>query len=72
MFDTISKRSRTSKNRVMLDVYVVRQAYKAQEISNIGLFRSSRSLADGLTIAKIQTALYQLPTTAYHRLKVDQ
>ena len=56
----------------MLDIYAARQAYEAQEISNIGFVRSSHNLADGLTKYKIQAALYQLLKTAYHELKVEQ
>ena len=49
MFDTILKGSRTIEKRVMLDIYVTRQAYKSKEISNIGFVRSSHNLVDGLT-----------------------
>ena len=49
MFDIISKGSRTSEKRAMLDICTTRQAYKAQERSNIGFVRNSHNLADGLT-----------------------
>ena len=53
LFDIISKRSQASEKRIMLDMYATRQAYKAQEISNIGFFRSPQNLADGLTKPKV-------------------
>ena len=52
LFDIISKVSRTSEKRVMLDIHSARKAYQAHEISNIGFVRSCDNLADGLTKAK--------------------
>ena len=72
MFDIISKGSLTSEKRIFLDIYAARQVYEAQEISNIVLVRSSHNLADGLTKPKVQAALDQLLTTAYHKPKVEQ
>ena len=58
VFENISKGSRTSEKRIMLDIYAARQAYKTLEISNKDFVRSSHSLADGLTKYKVQAALY--------------
>ena len=57
LFDIISKESRTSEKRIMLDTYVSREACKAQEISNLGFVRSLDSKAAGLTEYKVQKAL---------------
>ena len=56
----------------MLDIYAALQAYKAQEISNLGFVRSSYNLADSLTKPKVQAELYQPLTTAYNKPKVEQ
>ena len=45
LLDIISKGSRTSQKRIMLDIYATRQAYNSNEISNIGFVRSSYKLA---------------------------
>ena len=57
LFDIISKESRTSEKRIMLDIDATRQAYQRQEITNIGFVRSEHNLADGLTKEKKQGAL---------------
>ena len=72
LFDIISKRISTNEKRIMLDIYAARQVYKALEISNFELVRSSRSLADRLTKPKVQAALYIPLITAYHEPKVEQ
>ena len=72
VFDIISKGSLTSEKRIIVDIHAAREAYKAQEISNIGFARSSHKLADGLAKPKVQAALYQLLTTSYHKPKVKQ
>ena len=63
MFDIISKGSQTSEKRIMLDIHAARQAYRNQEISNIGFVKSSPNIADGLTKAKMRNNLLKL-----HRL----
>ena len=72
LFDIISKGSRTSEKRVTLDIHTARQAYQSREISNIGFVRSSDNLADGLTKAKMQKALFNLLQTASHRPVCEQ
>ena len=71
MLDIISKGSRTSEKRIMLDIHAALQAYKAQEKSNIGFVRSSHSPADGLIKPKVQAEIYKLLATAHHKLKVQ-
>ena len=72
LFDIISKGSRTSEKRIMLDIHSARQAYQAQEISNIGFVRSCDNLADGLTKGKKQKALLNLLLTGAHEVKCEQ
>ena len=49
LFDIISKGSRTSEKRVMLDIARARQGYRNFEIDDIGFVRSGDNIADGLT-----------------------
>ena len=72
LFDMISKGSRSSEKRIMLDIHAARQAYQAKEISNIGFVRSSDNLADGLTKQKMQAELFKLLQHAKHTVKCEQ
>ena len=72
LFDIISKGSRTSEKRIMLDIHAARQAYQAQEISNIGFVRSCDNLADGLTKANMQKSLLNLLKTGHHEVICEQ
>ena len=72
LFDIISKGSRTSEKRVMLDIHATRQAYQRQEISNIGFVRSEHNLADGLTKEKKQGALLQMMLDESHVTVCEQ
>ena len=72
LFDIKSRGSRASEKRILLDICEARQAYKAQEISKIGLGKSSHSLADGLAKSKAQAALHQLLKIAYLKPKVEK
>lgn len=49
LFDVISKGSRTAEKRLMLDLFMAREAFKKRKISNIGLVRSGDNVADALT-----------------------
>ena len=66
LFDAISKGSRTSEKRLMLDVATARQGFRSGEISNIGLVRSERNVADGLTKPMAQAALREILQTGEH------
>ncbi len=46
LFDVISKGSRTSEKRMMLDIAAVREGFRDRIISDIGFVRSSQNLAD--------------------------
>jgi len=56
-FDIISKGSRTSEKRMMLDIAAAREGFRDRVISDIGFVRSSHNLADGLTKPMQQAAL---------------
>ena len=58
--------------QTMLDIYALRKAYKAQEISNTDFFKISHSPTHGFTKPKLQTELYQLLPKAYHKPKAEQ
>ena len=72
LFDIISKGSRTSEKRIMLDIHSALEAYQTQEISNIGFVRSCDNLADGLTKKKMQKALFNLLQTGIFEVKCEQ
>lgn len=57
LFDIISRGSKTSEKRLMLDVAAAREGFKNQDISNIGLVRSESNVADGLTKQMAQATL---------------
>lgn len=57
LFDVISKGSRTSEKRLMLDIAVAREQFRVSDVSDICLVRSAANLADGLTKAMHQAAL---------------
>ena len=72
LFDVVSKGSKTSEKRTMLDIHAARQAYKLHEMSNIDFVRTSHSLAHGLPKASMQAALYKLITTERHEVEAEQ
>ncbi len=60
LFAIISKGSRTSEKRIMLDIQAAREAYQAKEISDIGLVRSSDKISDGITKSEMQGSLLEI------------
>ena len=56
LFDIISKGTRTSEKRVMIDIHATRDTYKWHEISKIGFVRPHANIADGFTKPKMQSA----------------
>jgi len=60
LFDIISKGSRTSEKRMMLDIAAAREGFRDRIISDIGFVRSSDNLADGLTKPMQQAALQRV------------
>ena len=69
LFDIISKGTRISEKRLMLDISCAREGFKNHEISNIGFIRSSFKLADGLTKKMSQESL--LKVLQQGQLKVE-
>jgi hypothetical protein len=49
LFDTITRHSRTSDGRLMLDIYAVRESYRNREMDKIALIRSQHNVADAMT-----------------------
>lgn len=72
LFDTISRGSRTSEKRLMLDVFAAREGYKTGLISDIGFVRSQFNLADGLTKAMSQAAIRSILSTNRHTPSCEQ
>jgi hypothetical protein len=56
LFSTLTRDKYTKERRLLLDIAVVRQAYKMHELSNIGLIDSAHNLAVGLTKLKPKAA----------------
>ena len=57
LFDVISKGTRTSEKRLMLDIFAARECFKKKEIGDIGFVRSEYNIADALTKKMSQKAL---------------
>ena len=72
LLDIILKGSNTSKKRIMLGFHAALQAYRLHEISNIGFVRTNHNLADGLTKANMQGALYKLMATGKLEVEAEQ
>ncbi|CAN8072966.1 unnamed protein product [Agarophyton chilense] len=72
LFDVISKGSRTSEKRLMLDIAAARQGFKTKAISDIGFVRSSHNVADGLTKTMHQAALKNILRTGSLQIKPEQ
>ena len=60
LFDVISKGTRTSEKRLMLDIAAAREGFSTRAISDIGLVRSDLNLADGLTKTMNQAMLLKV------------
>lgn len=72
MFDVISKGSRTSEKRTMLDIAAAREGFADKTISDIGFVRSSENLADGLTKSMSQGALRDVVATGTFEVHPEQ
>ena len=60
------------KKRLMHDIGATKHNYKAEQISNTGLVRSSYDLEKGLTKSRIKKALYDLITTVRQTITAEQ
>lgn len=72
LFDVISKGSRTSEKRSMLDIAAAREGFRDRLISDIGLVRSGNNIADGLTKGMSQVALRHAVSTGYLHANPEQ
>ena len=72
LFDVISKGSRTSEKRTMLDIAAARQGFKNKVISDIGFVRSSKNVADGLTKPMSQAMLHEILHTGTIQVSPEQ
>ena len=72
LFDVISKGTRTSEKRTMLDIAASREAFRDKVISDIGFVRSNKNLADGLTKEMNQSALRKFLDTGTLVVDPDQ
>jgi hypothetical protein len=60
LFDVITRRQHTTEKRLMIDVAAIRKGFRTRSIANIGLIRSAKILADGLTKRGICIPLHRL------------
>lgn len=65
LFDVISKGSRTSEKRMMLDIAAARDGFRDKIISDIGFVRSLKNLADGLTKPMSQAELQEVVSSGF-------
>ena len=72
LFNSIIRRRCTTERRLMVDLYIARAAFEAQEISNIALIDSDDNPADALTKLKPNTALRDLLYTGMLNQNVKQ
>ncbi len=72
LFDVISKGSRTSEKRMMLDIAAAREGFRDKLISDIGFVRSSKNLADGLMKSMSQSALQEVVSTCFLSVHPEQ
>ena len=72
LFDIISKGSRTSEKRILIEIHATRSAYQAKEISNIKFVRTNDNVADGLTKPKAQMAILDIFRTGRHEINGEQ
>ena len=72
LFDIVSKGSKTSEKRLMLDIAAAREGFRDRIISDIGFVRSKANLADGLTKPMQQAALQTVLATGQLHISVEQ
>lgn len=72
LFDILTKGSRTSEKRLMLDVAAAREGYKRSDISNIGFVRSGKNIADAITKRMTTESLRSVFTKSEWSIRPDQ
>ena len=71
LFEVVSKDSRTSEKRMMLDIAAAREGFKIKTISDITFIQSSQNIADGLTESMTQAILRKIMAIS-HRATVPE
>ena len=72
VFGTITKASKTTERRLLIDIAASRQAYNRHEISNISPVASEDMIADDLTKTKSSPSWMELLKSGNNVLKVKQ
>ena len=72
LFGIISKGTRKSGNRIMVNIHAARQAYESNEIWNIAFVWSAQNLADSFTKPRMQSSLLNLLKTGRHDVECEQ
>lgn len=72
LFGVISKGSRTSEKRPMLDIAAVREVFKDKTISDTGFARTTRKIADRLAKSMSQGLLRQVIASGFLHVKPEQ
>ena len=72
LFDVVSKGTKTSEKRLMLDIAAAREGFRDRVISDIGFVRSSHNLADGLTKPMQQASLQKVLKSGTIDIDVEQ
>lgn len=72
LFDIISKGTRTSEKRTMIDVAAAREGFTDKVISDIGLVRGACNIADGFTKSMTRAHLQNVMNTSILDIKCEQ
>jgi hypothetical protein len=72
LFSVITRSTTTLEKRLMIDLATVRDAYAAQELSDVGLLRHETNPADGLTRAARCPALEDVLDSGKLNFPVEQ
>ena len=72
LFDAVSKGTRTSEKRLILDIAAAKEGFESKDISDIGFVRSNCNLADGLTKRMKQASLLELMKTCKLSIRPEQ
>ena len=72
LLDVISKGSKTSEKRLMLDIAAAREGFRDEIISDVGFVRTNHNLADSLTKPMKQTMLQSVLAAGQVKIYVEQ
>ena len=71
LFDIVSKGTRGSEQRIMIDIHADRKSYESEEITSIGFVGPANNLADGFTKPKMQSSLLNLLKPGKHDFECE-